>query len=116
MLLYMWYVVLPFIGAMFSGVLDEVMGIAITIFGIVLIFGAVGVRISANLGSTIVNGVFRGVGMVATGLGRAIYRIARTIPRVYTYTRHQTTLMGMSPLGGNLISMGVMALYILILI
>lgn len=47
-------VVLPQIGAYAQALLEPVMVIVITLAGIVMLFGAVGMKISNNLGSTVV--------------------------------------------------------------
>lgn len=76
--------------AYFNFLVDPTMSIVIALAGLVIIFGAVGFRISQNLGSTIVSGIFRAIGYIGTQLFHAIaWIVTRTftlLPRVYNWT------------------------------
>ena len=55
-------VLLPQIAAYAQAFVELIMVIVITMAGIVMLFGAVGMKISNNLGSTVVSGIFQAIG------------------------------------------------------
>ena len=76
--------------AYFNFLVKPTMLIVITMAGLVIIFGAVGFRVSQNLGSTIVEGIFRAIGFVVSHLfwavGWIVTRTFMLLPRVYNWT------------------------------
>lgn len=65
----------PNVGTWLNGLnefVDYSMAIVIALAGIVILFGAAGFRISQNLGSTVVNGIFHAIGYVVVLLVRLI--------------------------------------------
>ncbi len=80
-------IVVPQVGAILMGAFEPVMIIFIIIAGLVLTFSAVGVRISNNLGSTVVGGLMRGLGYICRsiiqGIGWLFRQIALFLPRIY---------------------------------
>ncbi len=113
-------VVIPQIGAYVQGLLDPVMAIIITIAGIVIIFSAVGIKISNNLGSTIVSGIFRAIGYIVRTIFRAIgwivRNIFRIIPRVFAESRRTFKGFGLNALASNLLAVVVVVVIIAIII
>lgn len=93
-------------------IFQNTMVVIIILAGIVMLFGAVGMRISTNLGSTIIGGIFRGIGAIFTMVGRAIRWIVRSIPRVYTNSRRIFTTWGMSPIAVRILAILAVLLYI----
>lgn len=93
-------VVLPQIAAIFNGLLEPVMTIVIILAALVMAFGAVGMRISNNLGSTVVGGIFRAISYICRTIIQAIGWIFRTIiriiPQVFNGSRRFFTQLGMS--------------------
>ena len=81
--------------AYFNFLVKPTMLIVITMAGLVIIFGAVGFRGSQNLGSTIVEGIFRAIGFVVSHLfwavGWIVTRTFMLLPRVYNWT-HQSLI------------------------
>lgn len=81
--------------AYFNFLVKPTMLIVITMAGLVIIFGAVGFRVSQNLGSTIVEGIFRAIGFVVSHLfwtvGWIVTRTFMLLPRVYNWT-HQSLI------------------------
>lgn len=81
--------------AYFNFLVKPTMLIVITMAGLVIIFGAVGFRVSQNLGSTIVEGMFRAIGFVVSHLfwavGWIVTRTFMLLPRVYNWT-HQSLI------------------------
>ena len=112
MLLALYYflmnVALPQIGSYAEALLEPVIVIAITLAGIVMIFGAVGLKISNNLGSTIINGIFRGIGYLFRSLVRAFSWIIRStfrlLPRVFTESRRIFVQLGLNPALSNVLA------------
>ena len=113
-------VALPQIGALAQALLEPVMVIVITLAGIVMLFGAVGMKISNNLGSTVVSGIFRAIGYVCRTIIRAIgwiiRNIFRMIPRVFNGSRRTFNQLGMNALVSNLLSIIVTVVFLAIVI
>ena len=113
-------VALPQIGAYAQALLEPVMVIVITLAGIVMLFGAVGMKISNNLGSTVVSGIFRAIGYVCRTIIRAIgwiiRNIFRMIPRVFNGSRRTFNQLGMNALVSNLLSIIVTVVFLAIVI
>lgn len=113
-------VVIPQIGAYASALLEPVMVITITLAGLVMIFGAVGIRISNNLGSTVVNGIFRAIGYVGRSLFQGIAWVIRSVfnllPRVFVESRRVFSQMGLNTTLSNLFAVLVTVLVLAIII
>lgn len=113
-------VALPQIGAYAQALLEPVMVIVITLAGIVMLFGAVGLKISNNLGSTVVSGIFRAIGYVCRTIIRAIgwiiRNIFRMIHRVFNGSRRTFNQLGMNALVSNLLSIIVTVVFLAIII
>ena len=84
-------IVFPSIEKYASSVLGMMGPFLIAGAGIVLLFGALGFRISQNLGATIVGSLFRAaaylVQQAARGVVWLVVRVARLIPMVFVGTR-----------------------------
>lgn len=113
-------VALPQIGAYAEALINPVMTIVITFAGIVMIFGAVGIKISNNLGSTIINGIFRGIGYLFQSLFRAIAWIVRStfrlLPRVFAESRRIFGKFGLKPFLCNIFAVLVTALVFIVIV
>ena len=113
-------VALPQVGAYAEALIEPVIVIAITLAGIVMIFGAVGIKISNNLGSTIMNGIFRGIGYLFQVLFRAIAWIVKStfhlLPRVFAESRRIFSQFGISPVLSNILAVVVTMLVFAIII
>ncbi len=122
-LIFKWFyrVVLPELGAVASIMLTTLMAIIITIAGILMLFSAIGINISNNLGSTVTNGVFRALGAIFRGLFRAIAWFLRNlitvwIPTVFRGTRNWFNQLGFRPVWSTLFSVIVTILFVIIII
>lgn len=118
-----WVVVntlLPRIGAYAQALLEPAMIIILTLVGITIILGAVGMRISNNLGSTIVGGIFRGIGYLCRTLLNALGWIVRStfrmIPRIFRYARRTFGQMGLSVALSNVLATLVVIVFVAIII
>lgn len=113
-------VVIPQVGAYARVLLEPVMAIVITLAAIVMLFGIVGVRISNNLGTTVVNGIFRAIGYVGRSVFRAIrwfgLQIARLIPRVFNGSRRFFRQLGLNDIVSNLLAVIVVVILVLVII
>lgn len=93
-------VVIPQLSAYAEAMLEPIMTIVIVAAGIVMLFGAVGMRISANMGSTIVSGIFHAIGFICRTIISAIGWIIRNtfmiLPRVFRGSRRLYRNMGAS--------------------
>lgn len=124
MLLALYYfimnVAVPQVGTYAQALLEPVIVISITLAGIVMIFGAVGIKISNNLGSTIMNGIFRAIGYLFQLLFRAIAWIVRStfrlLPRVFAENRRVFTQLGLNPVLSNALAVLVTAFVLAIII
>jgi hypothetical protein len=113
-------VVVPQLAAYANALLEPVMTIIITLAGITMLFGAVGMRISNNLGSTIVGGIFRALGYIArtiiNAIGWLIRNTFRIIPRVFNGSRRTFNQMGISPAISNVLAVSVVIIVLAIII
>lgn len=113
-------VALPQLGAYANALLEPIMTIVITLAGIVMLFGAVGMRISNNLGSTIVGGIFRAIGylgrILIEAIGWIIRNTFRMIPRVFNGSRRTFNQMGMSPVISNVLAVVAVIVVIAVII
>lgn len=110
----------PQIGAYVHTLTVPFLTIVITLAGIVMLFGAVGMRISQNLGSTVIGGIFNGVGYICRtiihAIGWVITNFFRIIPRVYNGSNREFTRFGIGPLASNILSFVIVLLVIAIII
>ena len=111
---------LPRIGSYALSLLDLIMPIVIVLAGIVLLFGAVGFKISNNLGSTVTNGIFRAieylVRTLVNAIGWIIRAISRFMPRVYRESRRVYSDMGLNSFVSNLLAVITTVLVLAIII
>lgn len=118
--LFIMNVALPQIGAYAQALIEPVMVIVITLAGIVMLFGAVGIKISNNLGSTVVGGIFRAIGYICrtiiTAIGWIIRNIFRMIPRVFNGSRRTFNQIGINALVSNLLAIVVVVIVLAIII
>lgn len=89
----------------------------IGIAGIMLVCNAAGVRISQNLGATLVNGIFRAIGYIVRNIvDAAIWigrRALRLIPKVFEESRRLFNQMGLSKVVSTLLAILVTILVII---
>lgn len=106
----------PYMHALFA----EVMTYIIILTGIMIALGAVGMRVSQNLGATVVGGIFRAIGFVCRnvfdGLGWIIRNSLRAIPQVYAESKRTFIQMGLSTIVSTALSVVVVILIIVIII
>lgn len=117
---FLLHVAMPQIGAYAQALLEPIMVIVITLAGIVMLFGAVGMKISNNLGSTVVGGIFRGIGYLCRILFQAIGWIIRNtfrmMPRVFNESRRAFNQMGLNAVLSNIFAVVVVIAFIAIII
>lgn len=113
-------VAVPQISAYAQSLLEPIMVIVITLAGIVMLFGAVGMKISNNLGSTVVGGIFRGVGylcrILLQALGWVIRNTFRMMPRVLNGSRRTFNQMGLNAVLSNILAVVVVIVFVAIII
>lgn len=117
---FMVNVVFPQIGACAQALFEPIMVIVIILAGIVMLFGAVGMKISNNLGSTIVGGIFRAIGYLGRTLiqaiGWIIRSIFRMIPRMFNGSRRTFQQLGLSAGVSNVLAVVVVGVVVAIII
>lgn len=103
-----------------QALLAPIMVIVITLAGIVMLFGAVGMKISNNLGSTVVDGMFRAIGYICrtiiTAIGWIIRNTFRMIPRVFNGSRRTFNQIGINALVSNILALVVVVIVLAIII
>lgn len=113
-------VALPQIGAYAQALLEPIMVMVITLAGIVMLFGAVGMKISNNLGSTIVDGIFKAIAYICQTILRAIgwiiRNIFRIIPRVFYGSRRTFNQICNNALVSNLLAIIVVIIVLVVII
>ena len=110
--LFFIYFVLPQLGLYAEAAVEPVMTIIIALAGIVMLFGAVGFKISENLGSTVTNGLFRAIGALFRALGWIIRFIFRLLPRVFTGSRRMFIRAGLNEIASTILAAIVVAVII----
>lgn len=105
--------------AYFNFLVKPSMLIVITLAGLVIIFGAVGFRVSQNLGSTIVGGIFHAIDFVVRQLFHAIgWIVTHTfsfLPRVYRGTYRSLVDAGVNKIVSLLLA-GLATILVLVVI
>ncbi|MCI8384185.1 MAG: hypothetical protein HFJ33_04905 [Clostridia bacterium] len=118
--LFFMNVALPQIGAYAQALLEPIMVMVITLVGIVMLFGAVGMKISNNLGSTIVGGIFKAIAYICQTILRAIgwiiRNIFRIIPRVFYGSRRTFNQICNNALVSNLLAIIVVIIVLVVII
>ena len=113
-------VAVPQISAYAQALLEPIMVIVITLAGIVMLFGVVGMKISNNFGSTVVGGIFRGVGylcrILLQALGWVIRNTFRMMPRVFNGSRRTFNQMGQNAVLSNILAVVVVIVFVAIII
>lgn len=113
-------VVMPQIGAYASALLEPVMVIVICLAGLVMIFGAVGMKISNNLGATVVGKIFEAIGYICRKLIQAIGWIVKNtfkmIPKVFKGSKNVFEQHELKALTSNALAVIVVILYLAIII
>lgn len=113
-------VVMPQIGAYANALLEPVMMIVICLAGLVMIFGAVGMKISNNLGATVVGTIFKAIGYICRKVIQAIGWIVKNtfkmIPKVFKGSKKVFEQHKLKALTSNVLAVIVVILYLAIII
>ena len=113
-------VAVPQLGAYANALLEPMMTIVITLAGIVMLFGAVGMRVSNNLGSTIIGGIFRAVGYLGRtfiqAIGWVLRNAFRLIPSVFNESRRIFNQLGLNAPLSNIFAVLVVIVFVAIII
>ena len=111
---------LPALGSNLKALVEPLMLIVITLAGITMLFGAVGMKISNNLGSTIVGGIFRAIGYICQtiirSIGWIIRSIFRMIPHVFTESRRTFDQLGINGWLSNILAIVFVIIVLAIII
>lgn len=113
-------VLLPQLAVYGHGFFAEVMTYVIMIGGLLMALGAIGIRVSNNLGTTLIGGALRAIGYIFRnlfeGLGWLIRNTLREIPQVYAESKRTFTQMGISSPMSSILSGLVIIILIIIII
>lgn len=120
MLLTLYYllvnVAVPQMGAYAQALFEPIMLIVISLAGLVMIFGSVGMKISNNLGSTVVGGIFKGISyfvrMIFKAFAWIFVNTFKMIPRVFNGTRKSFK----NPVVGTIFAIITVILFVAIII
>ena len=114
------YVMIPQIGAYASELVEPMMMVIVTLAGLVMLFGAVGMNISNNLGATIIGGIFRAIGYICRTLLQAVAWIIRNtcrmIPRVFNASKRTFSQMGLNAAISNILAVVLVIAFVVIII
>ena len=118
---YLWLSnLLPGCGRALLAVVYSFMPIVITLGGILMLLSIVGIRVSNNLGSTIVGGIFRAIGYLVRTIFNAAGWLIRgffhCIPRVYNGSRRMFGQMHLNAPVSNILAGLLTLLFIAIII
>jgi len=110
-------VVLPQLAANVSAALPDIMVIVLILTGITIVLGAVGMKISTGLGSTVANNLFKALGYIGRQIIQAIgWIFTNLLPRIYRWARSIFTGLGLSSWLCNLLSAVATLLALVIII
>jgi hypothetical protein len=113
-------VVLPDVAALMGAIFEPLMVCVIIFIGFVMLFGAVGMNISRNLGATVAGRLLDAIGYVGRtiirGIGWCIRSFCRFIPRVFTGSRTTFNGMGLTPAASNLLALIITTLVVVVII
>ena len=103
-----------------DAIFEPMMLIVITVAGILMTFGSVGMRISHNFGATVLGGIFSAIGYVVrtviSAIGWCLRQFLQAIPRVYTGSRNQFRGMGLNVALSNVLASIITLLFIVVII
>ena len=124
MLIAIWWcfstIILPTIAKYLDDILAPIMTAVAMLFGIIMLFALVGVKISENLGSTIVNQISKAIVFIGKQLFKFLAwcakKIIRLLPNVYNRTNKALLSSGVSQvpraIWSTLATIGVLAIII----
>lgn len=114
------YEVIPQVGAYAEALLEPIMTIVIALCGMIMLLGAVGIKVSNNLGSTVVSGLFRACGYIfrtiIQAIGWIIRQLVALIPRVFNGSRRFFRQAGANAVVSNLLAVLATVLVVVIII
>ena len=94
--------------------------IFILVMGIIMMFGAVGMRISTNLGSTIFRAIFSAIGWVARQMVRLlswiVVSILHALPRIFRGSRRMLRGFGVNNIASNLLAIVITVIALAVII
>lgn len=121
-LIYLFFtnVLIPdFLGAV-SSIIPSVLIITITLAGIVILLSSVGLKISNNLGSSIVYSISKGIGCIVKSLFKGIFWIIKSvigiIPKMFSNIQKNLISNGARLWLANLVATVSVILFIAILV
>ena len=111
---------LPQLGAYAQALIEPIMVVAITFAGIIMLFGACGMKISSNIGSTIIEGVFKAARgfcrMICNVIGWIVRNTFRVVPHLYNGSRQTLKQLGMNDLHSALLSGIIVIIFLIVVI
>lgn len=113
-------VAIPNVQMYAMALIEPAMVLIITLAGIIMLFGAVGLKISNNLGATVMSGLFKACGYIIRTFIQAIGWIIRNAfhmtPRVYKESQKIYSQMGLNATISNILSLITAFAFIAIII
>ena len=111
----------PWLSFQLEGALDSFLAILITITGCIMLLGAVGIKFSANLGSTIFNHIFMGIEFAIThifiGLWWCIIGFfTKLLPGTFAVSRRGYAQLGATPMLSDFLAGITCAIMIVLII
>ena len=111
---------LPRLGSYSIATINALMPCAIMMAAIVILLGAVGMKISNNLGSTIVKGVFGAVGILVhfiwKGMVALFLCITGIIPTIYKTSQRLFSNIGLNQNLSSVLAFIVVTLFVIVII
>lgn len=113
-------IIMPQLGAYAEAVFEPIMLIIITLTGMIILLGTVGIKVSNNLGSTIVGGFFMSVGYLCRtlfkALGWIISNTCKLIPKVFNESRNVFSQIGINTAVSNILAIFVVVAFVAVII
>lgn len=111
---------LPRLGEMAWAMLTPIMVIVITLAGITMLFGAVGMKISTNLGSTIVSAIFGAVAFIGISfvkfLSWLVQRLTTVAVVTFEKSQHKFLSMGLNSIVSTILAFLTSTLVVVVIL
>lgn len=113
-------VLIPNLVEVISALVPSVMACIIVLAGITMILGAVGLKVSTNVGTNIISTLFKGIGYLVKNIFKGVFWIIKSlfglIPKIFGNIRKFLLSKGARLWLANLIATVAIILFIVILI
>lgn len=113
-------IIIPQMGSFVAEAINVVMPCVIVLVGMMMLLGAVGMKVSTNLGATVTRGAFGAIGFLGRkmieGLGWIVKSIAKLLSNLYQESKKALISWGLSTAGSTLLSVVIVVIVLALII